>query len=91
MARPFFRYPKKLHSGTVSDLPNVNEFQSLLACAAFFYSSLFDLYWHIYILSAGTVLGAACYYAADIMVLKREPAAVDDSPHEDDDVVESHL
>ncbi|KAH7702316.1 Ion channel regulatory protein [Aphelenchoides avenae] len=65
--------------------------QSLLACAAFFYSSLFDLYWHIYILSAGTVLGAACYYAADIMVLKREPAAVDDSPHEDDDVVESHL
>lgn len=69
----------------------MNEFQSLLACAAFFYSSMFDLYWHIYILSVGTVLGAACYYAADILVLKGEQSAVHDCAQEDVDVVESRL
>ncbi|KAH7714228.1 Ion channel regulatory protein [Aphelenchoides avenae] len=45
-------------------------FQSLLTCAAFYYGTLLDFHWHIYILTAGTTIGAACYYMADVVMFR---------------------
>ncbi|KAH7698937.1 Ion channel regulatory protein [Aphelenchoides avenae] len=55
-------------------------FQSFLTCAAFYYSTLLDLHWHIYILTAGTIAGAICYYIADVVMFRRSPSVVGVEP-----------